>query len=279
MRFKKVYIEITNACNLNCSFCNNNQRKKEYMSFDDFKHVIKEIKVYTNYIYLHVKGEPLLHPELEEILKECEENEIQVNITTNGTLLKQRQNILANSKCVRQLNISLHSENEISTYFEDIFSAVRTFPKEMYISYRLWTLKNYKLDKKSTEAVNKIIEEYKLSPNIVEKLYQEKSIKIDFHTYVNKDNLFQWPTLETVDKKHSFCYGLTTHIGILVDGTVVPCCLDGEGVIALGNIFQNSLEEILNSKRAKILLEEFKNNKCSEELCEKCEFKNRFSHE
>lgn len=202
-----------------------------------------------------------------------------MNITTNGTLLKQRQNILANSKCIRQLNISLHSENEISTYFEDIFSAIRTFPELMYISYRLWTLENYKLDKKSTEVVNKIIKEYNLSPNVVEKLYKEKSVKIDFHTYVNKDNLFQWPTLEAVDKNHSFCYGLTTHIGILVDGTVVPCCLDGEGVIALGNIFHDSLETILNSERAKCLLEEFKNNKCSEELCEKCEFKNRFSHE
>lgn len=278
MKFKKVYIEITNSCNLNCSFCNNNKRDKKFMSVEQFKHIIREIKPYTDYVYLHVKGEPLLHPELEEIFKICSNNKIWVNITTNGTLLKQREDILLNSDCIRQINVSLHSENKVSTYFGDIFSTCKKLSKKIYISYRLWTLKDYELDKKSTEVVEKMINEYNLSPEIVDKLKNEHEIKINFHTFVNKDNLFEWPNLNTNELSHNYCHGLSTHIGILVDGTVIPCCLDGEGVINLGNIFDESLDKILSSDRVKNIINNFKDNKCSEELCAKCSFKNRFKH-
>ena len=275
MKFKKVYIEITNSCNLNCSFCNNNQRNKKFMTLEQFECIVNEIKPYTDYVYLHVKGEPLLHPDLDKILDICSKNNIKVNITTNGTLLKQNEDILINSDCIRQINVSLHSENKISTYFGDIFSTCKKLSNKIYISYRLWTLKDYKLDKKSTEVVEKIIKEYKLSQEIVDKLKEESSIKIDFNTYVNKDNLFEWPSLNNKEESHNYCHALSTHIGILVDGTVVPCCLDGEGIINLGNIFNKSLKEILEAKRAKEMIDLFKNNRCSEDLCKKCSFKNR----
>lgn len=278
MRFKKIYIEITNYCNLNCSFCNNNNRFKKFMSVSEFEYIINEIKDYTNYVYLHVKGEPLLHPKLEEILTVCQKNNIKVNITTNGTLIKQQKDIILNSACVRQLNFSLHSENNISTYFEDIFSAAKELSTKMFISYRLWTLKDYKLDKKSTEIVQKIIDSYKLSTETVDKLLNCTSVEIFFNTFVNKDNLFSWPDINNEEEQNHFCYGLKTHIGILVDGTVVPCCLDGEGIIQLGNIFNEKLNDILHSNRAKKIMKGFTNNKCVEKLCLKCTFKNRFDY-
>ena len=278
MRFKKVYVEITSSCNLNCSFCNNNKRDKKFMSVDNFKYIIEDIKKYTKYIYLHVKGEPLLHPQLDSILQVCDDNNIKVNITTNGTLLKYVKKVLLSHNCVRQVNISLHSENKLSTYFEDIFYACKELSQKMYISYRLWTLNNYQLDRKSTETVEKIINSYKISAETVEKLYTLPSIKIYFNTYVDKENLFNWPSLEEKSEQHGFCYGLKTHIGILVDGTVIPCCLDGEGIINLGNIFYESLEKILNKERTVSMLEGFKNNKCTEELCLKCPFKNKFNN-
>ena len=94
---------------------------------------------------------------------------------------------------------------------------------------------------------------------------------------VNKDNLFQWPDLNSAKKNNAFCHGLKTHIGILVDGTVVPCCLDGEGIINLGNIFEESLSNILNNNRTMNVIKGFENNKCVEELCSRCAFKNRFN--
>ena len=245
------------------------------MSSTEFKKIIEKIRPYTNYVYLHVKGEPLLHPELEEILKICEENQMKVNITTNGTLLKHQLNVLEKAICIRQINVSLHSENNLSTYFVDIFDSCRKLKDKMYISYRLWTLNNYQLDKKSTEIVDKIIEEYHLSQEVVEKLKKEPQVKIDINTYVNKDNLFTWPTLEGGEISHNFCHGLSTHFAILVDGTIVPCCLDGEGNIKLGNIFTDDLEQVLQSERVQKIIKGFKNNKCSEKLCLKCSFKNK----
>lgn len=276
MRFKKIYIEITNSCNLNCSFCHNNNRPKQFMNVEEFKEIISKIKGYTEYIYLHVKGEPLLHPNLESILEICDKNNIKVNITTNGTLLKSKYDILKKFPCIRQINISLHSENNFLTYYDDIFDVCKELSQNMFISYRLWTLKDYKLDKKSTDVVAKIIKSYNLSTDLVEKIYKEHSIKIFMNTFVNKDNLFFWPTLKSKTENDGYCYGLNTHIGILVDGTVIPCCLDGEGIINLGNIFEESLEEILQKEKTKEIISNFNQNKCSEKLCKKCEYKNRF---
>lgn len=276
MKFKKVYIEITNNCNLSCSFCKNNKREKKFMTKNQFNTIVEKIKPYTKYVYLHVKGEPLLHPDLDEILKICDTNDLLVNITTNGTLLKNKQKVLLQHKCIRQINVSLHCEQDLPNYYENVFSCCKELAKNIYISYRLWTLNNYKLDKKSTIIVDKITDFYHLSTGTVEKLYNDASIKIDNNTFVDKENLFSWPDLNSDDDSNGFCYGLKTHIGILVDGTVVPCCLDGEGIITLGNIYDNSLDDILNSNRTKRIIEGFKNNKCSEKLCLKCKFKNRF---
>lgn len=275
-KFKKVYIEITNICNLNCSFCLNNKREKKFMSVSDFSHIINEIKPYTDYIYLHVKGEPLLNPNLDIFLDICDNNNIKVNITTNGTLLKKNFDILKKHKCLRQINVSLHSENEVDDYFDDVFLVCKSLSEHVYISYRLWTLNDLVLDNNSREVVDNIISEYNLSPELVEKVYKEKQIKICENTYINKDNLFEWPSMKSKYNSDGYCHGIIDHIGILVDGTVVPCCLDGDGVINLGNILSTDFVDILNSDRFISMRDNFKNNLCSEELCKKCRFKDRF---
>ena len=137
-RFKKIYVEITNSCNLKCSFCPENKREKLFMRLNEFENIIKQIKDYTNLIALHVKGEPLLHPDLEKILKICEENDILVNITTNATLLEKNVDMLIASKAVRQLNLSLHSINKnentdiynFEQYIQSVFNATRKILKE-----------------------------------------------------------------------------------------------------------------------------------------------------
>ena len=92
---------------------------------------------------------------------------------------------------------------------------------------------------------------------------------------INKE--FTWPSLNNnVNCKQGFCYGLKTHIGILSDGTVVPCCLDAEGIIKLGNIFEENLESILKNERTQNMINNFRNNNRIEELCKHCDFKNLF---
>ena len=275
-RFKKIYIEITNKCNLNCSFCSRTTKEGKELTIDEFKEIISKIKDYTDYVYLHVQGEPLLHKDLEEFLNICEDNNIKVNITTNGTLINKYVDIFKKSKSLRQINISLHSENNKKNYYDEVFSSCKKLSSNIYISYRIWNLNTLKPTKELINIIDKISEYYELDDSLKESILKEKSTKIDINTFVDKDNLFEWPDLNNSVDKDGFCYALKTHIGILSDGTVVPCCLDRDGIINLGNIFKESLDDILNKKITKDIIDGFKNNKAVHPLCKKCNFRDRF---
>ena len=274
-KFKKIYIEITNICNLNCSFCSKVEKPKRTMTKEEFTHILSEIKPYTDNIYLHVKGEPLLHPNLIDFLHIAEEHNIKVNLTTNGVLFPRKVNELAKCNSLQKINFSLHSENNIPNYLEDIFNSVENL-KDKTIIYRLWTLQNGKFDEKSARTVEKIIDYYKLSSETVEKIYNENNVKIKPTIYVDKDNEFEWPDDNKEETTNGFCMALKTQIAILVDGTVVPCCLDSNGKINLGNIYTESFESIINSKRCQDLKKSFQDRKPCEKLCLSCTYKNRF---
>ncbi len=100
-KFRRIYIEITNVCNLKCNFCPVTNRKPEFMTTELFKRILYEIREYTEYIYLHVKGEPFLHPEIDKILDISFEKGFKVNITTNGTLINNVRDKIINKKALR----------------------------------------------------------------------------------------------------------------------------------------------------------------------------------
>ena len=260
MKFKKIYIEITNICNLNCRFCSIDNRIKKSMTPIEFETILKKIDKYTDYIYLHVKGEPLLHKDIDKILDIAYKYNKKVNITTNGTLLKEKENILKHP-VIRQINISLHNEK---CNLDDIFDVVDIL-KDKIIVLRYWTYN------KSTDIVDKVLEHYNISTDTV-----DKHIKLKNNTYLDKQKEFIWPSLDNnYYHEEGTCYALKDQLAILVDGTVVPCCLDGSGVINLGNIFKEELEDIINSRRFIDMRNGFNNRKCTEELCKKCSFKDR----
>ena len=274
--FKKIYIEITNNCNLNCSFCSPVKKTKRFMTISEFEHILKEVELKTNYIYLHVKGEPLLHPNLIDFLKLAEKYNLKVNLTTNGTLFPILVDKLKVCKALHKINFSLHCEQDNSNYLNELFKSVEKLPEETIIIYRLWTLKDGNLDKKSTTIVEKIKMYYKLSPETVNKIISDKNIKISPRIYVDKDNEFIWPDETNGNESTGFCKALKTQIAILCDGTVVPCCLDSNGCIELGNIYNQSLDEIINGDKFKLLKKSFQERKITEKLCLNCTFKNRF---
>lgn len=271
-RYKKVYIEITNCCNLKCSFCSPVKKPQKFMSIEEFDQILKKVSKVTNVIYLHVKGEPLLHPNLIEFLHLAEQYHLQVNITTNGTLFTKIVDKLKDCNALHKINFSLHCEQNNPKYEEEIFKSVEKLSNDVIVIYRLWTLKNNELDEKSTKTVAKLKEYYNLSTETVEKLKTDKNIKISSTIYVDKDNEFDWPKI-TTNKSCGYCHALKTQIAILVDGTVVPCCLDSNGIIELGNIFNDSLEIIQTRKRYQKLKQSFRDRKPSEELCKSCTFK------
>ena len=276
-KFKKVYIEITNKCNLNCSFCSKSNKKKRKMSTDEFENVLKKIDVYTDYIYLHVKGEPLLHSHFKDILELSSKYHKQVNITTNGTLLKYRLDDIVSSKVVRQINISMQSMvNE--NYLNDILESVEYIlnNSNIQVVLRFWALENNQFSSLQKDIILKIIKYFKLDANIIKNIQEKNNITLRNRLYLNKDSLFVWPSLENdYYNEIGKCHGLKTHIGILSDGTVVPCCLDSEGIINLGNIFNENLDDIINSNRSQNIIKSFNDNKVCELLCKKCSFKDK----
>jgi len=269
--FKKIYVEITNVCNLSCSFCSEMTRKKEFISIDKFKHIIGQIKPFGSHIYLHIKGEPLLHPQLCDILKICADNNIKVDITTNGTLLEQNKEILINSP-VRQINISLHSLENSSPngYLHSVINFAREITQKTptVIVLRKWVEIS---ENDYTRAFLK--REFNL-----DNLSFQRSTKLEDNIFLSQAEEFDWPRLSMPHiSNRGFCYGMRSQIGILVCGTVVPCCLDADGVIALGNIYQQNFSDIINSPRGKLIAENFSRRHATEELCRKCTYKERFT--
>ena len=269
MKYKKIYIEITNICNLNCSFCSKTKRNKEAMTKEEFKQVLQKINNYTDYIYLHIKGEPLIHKDLDEILSLTKEYHKKVCITTNGVFLKDKLGILKKYDNIYRINISLHSENKKENYLEDILSSIDnlTYP---YISLRFWTLDKGIMDNKTKNYLNQIKEKYK-----VEEI--KDGIKLKDKVYLSLDDKFDWPDINNNYLKDGYCLGGKTHLGILSDGRVVICCLDGEGYSDLGNIYTNTLEEIISSNKYQEVIKNFQERKCYLEICKHCSYKERFN--
>ena len=285
-RFKKIYVEITNSCNLKCSFCPENKREKLFMRLNEFENIIKQIKDYTNLIALHVKGEPLLHPDLEKILKICEENDILVNITTNATLLEKNVDMLIASKAVRQLNLSLHSINKnentdiynFEQYIQSVFNATRKILKEskIIISYRLWNLENIEENSENYRILKELESEFKIN-DLVNIAKKEMFVKLAENAFLNQDLEFVWPSMNSnVISECGTCWGLRNQVAILVNGDVVPCCLDENGEINLGNIHKSTFEEILDTNLAKKLIKGFEENKIIHNLCKRCGFRSKF---
>lgn len=283
-KFKQVYVEITNICNLNCSFCPKNSRPKKFMTIDEFDAITDEISPLTNIICLHLMGEPLLHPNIKEIFEICNKKKLNVYLTTNGTLIKQNLDLLK-SGYAKRISVSLHSfeanknSNSLDNYLENVLLSCKEISdnSQTYIEFRLW---NKTSDKNAKNTLNKdIIEQInKIFNTNIDISNLQHNINISDKIYISFADVFEWPINTENKQKNSckFCYGLRSHFGILCDGTVVACCLDSEGKLALGNIFKNRISDILNTPRAQNIYKGFVDRKITEEFCKSCTYANKF---
>ena len=266
MHLKKIYLEITNGCNLNCNFCIKNKRKVTNITYDNYKYIIDKIKNYTKEIYLHVLGEPLMHKDINNFINYANSQGLLVNITTNGYLI----NNIKDNPNIHRINISMHSFNDkyninIDDYLNNIFTTIDKIRDKTFISLRLWVNSKY-----NDYILNYINKRY--NTNIIE-ITDNAKIKITNNLIIDTFHEFIWPDLNNnyySTKGH--CKGLIDHIGILSDGSIIPCCLDSKGIISLGNIYKDNLIDIFNSKRVKEMINGFKNNYKCEELCRHCKF-------
>ena len=276
MRFSKVYVEISNLCNLSCAFCPGTRREKKAMTEEEFSLLLPKLRPYTDYLYFHLMGEPLCHPKLGRFLELAHEQGFKVILTTNGTLLEKQQRLLLSAAGLHKVNISLHAfeANDLSVPFDEYLRRCLSFGKaaegKVLVSYRLWN--NGGADALNAQILSALAQYF--PGNWV---LERRGTRIGNRVYLEQGDKFDWPDLTATDSgEQVFCYGLRDQIGVLCDGTVVPCCLDHEGDIPLGNLFRQNMDEILESPRAKAIYEGFSNRKAVESLCRRCGYARRF---
>ncbi|MBP3437699.1 MAG: radical SAM protein [Clostridia bacterium] len=273
--YNKVYVEITNICNMQCSFCHGHHRPPRQMSREEFALVLDKLQGYTQFVYYHLMGEPLTHPLLPDFVRMAGERGFKSIITTNGTLLEKCGEELLRAG-LHKVNISLHSfENKdgegLSWYLESLASFTQNAVKAgAIVVFRLW-------NKDSDGGKNALALQALRQLLLGEWVENTRGIRIREKIFVEFGERFAWPDLSAEIQGDTFhCYGLKDQFGILADGTVVPCCLDSEGGIALGNIFKEDLYAILHTPRAKAMKDGFRCGKATEALCRRCGYARRF---
>lgn len=267
---KRVYLEITNACNMDCDFCTY-EKGHNYLSLDEIKDYVKQIKPFCNYIYLHVLGEPLLHKDFEDILNVLDDNDMNLQLVTNGTLLYKYPDILQH-KCLRKLSISLHSINNVEVsnrYFETINNLIESNNNKT-IELRFYNKNN--LDQKLNNYLKYLSDKYGL-----ELTKKDNSYRLKENVYVYFEEYFRWPDInDEVIGYDGTCLGAIDMIAINSNSEVSICCLDPKGYNSIGNLKESPLSEILESKKYKDYINSFKNHKIISELCSKCSYRLRF---
>ena len=274
--YSRVYVEITNICNMSCSFCHGHSREPRRMTADEFSRVLSELEGQTKHIYYHLMGEPLTHPELPLFLSMARERGFKSLITTNGTLLKKRGREILSAGAHR-VNISLHSfeegsDAEYSRYMNDVCDfAYEASDSGVIVVFRLW-------NKGFDEGRNNVAYEYlRTRFNDGEWSENTRGMRIRPKLHLEWGERFIWPDRTApVQSDRVYCYGMRDHFGILCDGSVVPCCLDSDGVITLGNVFNENISEILDSPRARAISKGFETRVASEDLCRRCAYAQRF---
>jgi len=273
--YNKVYVEITNICNMHCSFCHGHKRAPRSMRMDEFSLILDRLEGKTKYIYYHLMGEPLTHPQLPDFIRLAGQRGYKSIITTNGTLLAQRaEAILAAG--VHKVNLSLHSfeagsDAAHAQYVCELADFARRASEcGTIVVFRLW---NRGCDGGKNDVALAMLRE-RLGGDWLE---NARGVKICDNVYLEWGERFAWPDKDAeVQGERFFCYGLKDQFGILADGMVVPCCLDSDGVIALGNIFSEDIDAILTSARATAMVEGFRCGEATEELCRRCGYAQRF---
>ncbi|MGH1427824.1 MAG: radical SAM/SPASM domain-containing protein [Arenicella sp.] len=302
-RFHKVHVEITNVCNLQCSFCPPVIRDKKMMDLSLFRKVIEQVAPLTELVCLHLMGDPLVHPHFSDIVDICDEFEVNIFLVTNGVLMRDdtRENLFDTllHKRFYQINFSLHSffdnfpEKDPTNYLNRVFSftkrALAERP-ELYLNYRLWNLNDplsaYHTDanaiqnsqQSNAHMLTRICEHFDIEIPTTPDVRQRKSIRIRDRLYLHFDTEFVWPSLDLpVLGEQGSCYGLSSHFGVLADGSIVPCCLDKEAAIPLGNVHEQKIIDVLGARKAQDIIKGFKQKQLIEPLCQRCQYIERFA--
>jgi len=285
VKFHRIYVEVTNICGLKCTFCPTQSLPSTTMDLDFFQQVISECSRYTKEIACHIMGDPMVLSNLKEYLDILDRYKLKALITTSGFYIQNHKLEDIFHPALKQINISLNSYNKnnsplsLDEYIEPILKMCRYKLDngiDSFINLRLWNIDKELSEDEYNSRVFELLESFFDIKLDRKSIYNQNSIRIEDKIKLHFDNYFEWPSLANPIYGDGRCLGLNSHIGILSNGVVVPCCLDDKGIIELGNIKNTPLKEILHSKRATDMRVGFQNSKAVEELCQRCSYKERF---
>jgi len=288
MKFYDVYVELTNVCPLSCSFCPTKSLPSRQMDLPFFRKVVAQLRPYTNEIACHVVGDPLTLTTLSSYLDIMHQHGMKAVLKTSGFFLKKHTFETLFHPSVKQINISLNSYNKNDTALSfanymapvlELCKAKLAMNKTLFINLRIWNLDESMSEKSFNTLLFETLSEAFSLPLDLEKIYRErpKSIRLANKILIHFDSYFEWPSLHNPLYGDGTCQGLQSHIAILASGIVVPCCLDCDGIIQLGDLRSEPLSDILSKERTQAMLQGFKAGKAVETLCQKCSYKARFN--
>lgn len=281
MTYRRVYVEITGFCGLECDFCPPKTRQKLQIDLDNFYKISSQLASLTKEVSLHILGDPLSILDLGRYLDILHEYSLKAHITTTGFFLDRHSQLLLSHSAIKQINFSLNGFNgaksfvSLDGYLERIFDFCdnAAIVADRFINLRLWNGGGEVLDDLFYEQVRIAISSrfgVDMDHNLGKRYRLANKVIFDF------DDYFEWPSIESKPNSDSYCHGLLSQFGILSDGSLVPCCLDCSGVITLGNVFLQDITTILALPRTVAMMEGFRNKVATEELCKKCSYRLRF---
>jgi radical SAM protein with 4Fe4S-binding SPASM domain len=289
MKFSRAYVEVTNICGLSCTFCPPKIQPVLTMPIPSFQAAVEQLKEFTDEIALHVMGDPMVLSNVREYLDVAHDTGVKVMITTSGFYLDAVRREALFHPALRQINISLNSfnKNSVSRTFEAYMEPILALcdeklsrSEDFFINLRLWNLDDVHSEKLFNERLFSLLEKhFSLKEGMIASNIsgERQSVRLASKILLHFDRYFEWPNLNNPVRTEGYCQGLSKQIAVLADGRVVPCCLDGEGIMELGNLNETNLGKILTSKRSQAITDGFSKGMCSEELCQKCSYKERFA--
>jgi len=267
----EIMVEVTNYCNIRCSMCSNPiiKRKKGYMSWDILKKLVDEIKGKAELIYLYGLGEPLLHPQIIEMIQYCKNNNLRVGLSINVTLLSEKMSQKLLNSGLDYLIFSLggftketHEKILVNAKYELVHKNIMDYIRlKAETKNKLYTIIQLVYLEENKHEVNEFVKYWK-------KFKQLNEVRIK--PYVNFDYMPKKIEPNKSQKKPR-CFYIWRQAYIYWDGTVIMCCMDADNTYPLGNINKDSLYNIWNNDKIRTIRTLHNTGNVSKcELCSVC---------
>ena len=276
---RKAYLEITNICNLSCTFCHKTARPLRSLTEAEFDELTDRL-CGIRHLYFHLMGEPTLHPLLPRFIEMAKGKGFLPMLTTNGSLLAKKGELLL-EHLPHKISISLHAPAANAAFADPSYLptcidfAQKAARRGCIVALRLWNLGS--AEEGSNEPILEAL--HVAFPGEWAPVRRGNGYVLAEKLFLEWGEQFDWPDPAAPalpEDAPLFCHGLRDQIGILSDGSAVPCCLDADGNLTLGNLFESTLDEILASQRARAIYDGFTRRRGVEELCRRCGYARRF---